>query len=136
MTTRTVYRVEHETEGYGPYLKMGTSEWSGEQYSETHEEVEGLHDAHESSDDHPGPRMDGLSWERTQDHVFGFDSRKDVDKWFKGFKRKLRAAGFVVRTYETPEDDWYPGDSGKQCIFRRDLSRVVDTNSVIGYRNN
>lgn len=137
--TRTVYRVEHKDEGHGPYLKLEPydDEDGGGTYMDftTHWEVSGLHRAHEGSDDHPGPRMDDLSWERTENHVFGFDERGLLDLWFKGFKRRLHAAGFVVRIYEAPEDSTFTGDSGKQCIFRKDLSTVVDTQSVIAYRS-
>ena len=135
MTTRTVYRVEHKDGGHGPYLKPESDEWDEERWFTVHDEVEGLHSAHERSKAHPGPRQDGLEYDRTEDHVHGFDSRKLLDKWFKGFKRKLHAAGYVVRVYEAPEDSWYPGDSGRQCIFRKDLSGVVDTQNIIAYRS-
>lgn len=136
MTTRTVYRVEHKEQGYGPYLKPEEDEneengWSA--YSETHWEVEGLHDAHENSDDHPGPRMDGLSWDRTDYHVFGFISRKSLDEWFKGFEHKLHAAGFVVNVYEASELTTHVGGSERQCIFVKHDSKLVDTQSVIAY---
>jgi hypothetical protein len=129
--------VEHEEHGYGPYLKP--EEFEDEDgissvYSETHWDVEGLHDAHENSDDHPGPRMDGLSWERTHYHVFGFISRETLDTWFKGFKRKLKAAGFVVRVYEASGLTTHVGESEKQCIFVKHEAKLVDTQSVIAYR--
>lgn len=133
MTTRTVYRVEHEQGGYGPYLRLERNIWSEEEDFDVHYDVEGLHDAHERSDAHPGPRSDGLSWERTHHHVFGFDKRELADTWFKGFKRKLHAAGFVVRVYEAPEDTTFTGESGKQCIFVKQDARLVDTQSVIAY---
>lgn len=140
MNTRTVYRVEHAEEGYGPYLKYVPEEedefgdTSGG-YADMHWEVEGLHDAHEESDAHPGPRQDGLSQERTYGHCHGFDSRELADKWFKGFKRKLHAAGFVVNIYEAPEESTFTSDSGKQTIFKKDSSKLVDTQSVIRYRS-
>lgn len=136
--TRTVYRIEHKDEGYGPYLKMVTEEYEDDDdltYSDVHYEVEGLHDAHERSRAHPGPRDDGLNRGRTDDHVHGFDSRELADKWFKGFKRKLKAAGFVVNVYEAPEDSTITGESGKQTIFLKNKSRLVDTQSVIRYRS-
>lgn len=137
MTTRTVYRVEHKEHGYGPYLKPDKFyDEDGDFYDEdftTHYDVDGLHDAHNDSDDHPGPRCENLNFERTYQHVFGFDERKLADAWFKGFKRKLHAAGFVVNVYEAPAGSTFTGDSGRQCIFRKDLSRLVDTQSVIAY---
>lgn len=136
METCTVYRVEHKTEGHGPYLKFIEEEDdNGEsyRYSGSHDEVAGLHSAHEASDDHPGPAGDGLYPYMRDEHVHGFDSREKLDTWFAGFKRKLDRAGFVVNVYKAPFDSWYPSDSGKQCIFRKDLSTLVDTQSVIGY---
>ena len=130
MKTRTVYRVEHEVEGYGPYLKVDE-----DMDFSPHEDVKGLHDAHEASNSHPGPRMDGLSYERTHRHVHGFDTRSLLDEWFAGFKRKLKSAGFVVRVYEAPAESTFTGESGRQCIFRKDMSRLVDTQSVIAYRS-
>lgn len=139
-STRTIYRIEHKDEGYGPYLKMVTEEFNDEDYddltySDVHYEVEGLHDAHERSTAHPGPRDDGLGRCRTDDHVHGFDSRELADKWFKGFKWKLKAAGFVVNVYEAPEDSTFTSDSGKQTIFLKNRSRLVDTQSILRYRS-
>lgn len=126
---RTVYRVEHEEHGHGPYLKPDNEDPG---YSSAHWEIDGLHDAHEASKAHPGPRQDGLGWDIiTDSHVHGFDSRELLDKWFSGFKRKLHEAGYVIRVFEAPEQSTFTSDSGKQTIFIKHLSRVVDTLPVV-----
>lgn len=137
MSTRTVYRVEHKEHGYGPYPKFvpDMEDEDGGGYADMHWEIEGLHDAHEESTAHPGPRQDGLSGYRTYDHFHGFDSRELADKWFKGFKRKLSAAGFVVNVYEAPAESTITSRSGKQTIFLKSEAKIVDTQSVVRYRS-
>lgn len=123
---RTIYRVEHKDHGHGPYLKLDED---GD--NSTHHEVDGLHDAHEGSKAHPGPRGDGLSWEISHYHVHGFDSRQKLDKWFKGFKRKLHAAGYVIRVFEALDESTFTSDSGKQTIFIKNDATLVDTMAVV-----
>lgn len=123
---RTVYRVEHKDHGHGPYLRPDED---GD--NDVHYEIAGLHDAHEGSTAHPGPRGDGLSWELSRHHVHGFDSRAKLDRWFTGFKRKLHAAGYVIRVFEALDESTYTSDSGRQTIFVKAEAKVVDTMSVV-----
>jgi hypothetical protein len=128
LQTELVFRVEHKLEGYGPYIHAN---------GDAHGEVAGLHYAHGSSVAHPGPLSpkEELTQVLRIGHSFGFPSRAALDKWFAGFKRKLHAAGFVIRTYEAPSDTTYHSNSGKQVIFMRDLSDVVDTEPAVRYRS-
>ena len=117
MKTITIHRVEHREEYHGPYLDNDR---------DTYYEIPGLHQAHGSSKSHPGPRMDEeIGWAFGVEHSFGFGSREQLDKWFKGFKRKLAAKDFVIRVYEAPFDTTTVTDH--QAIFIRDDSRLVDT---------
>ena len=118
-----VYRVEHVEHGNGPYIRKDRGiNWC----------IRGLHDAHQASSDHPGPKQDGL-WMALNEykHVFGFPTREAADWWFKNFKHKLKAEGFVVNVYES--EYVRVSDSGKQCIFEKNPERLIDTQSVIGY---
>ena len=120
-----VYRVEHVEHGNGPYIRKDTGiNWS----------IAGLHQSHQG-DSHPGPHGDGLSkyFEQCK-HVFGFPSREAADWWFKNFKQKLNREHFVVNVYDVDEDAVRVGNSGKQCIFEKKKAKLVDTQSVIGYR--
>jgi hypothetical protein len=91
--------------------------------------------AHNWSKAHPGPRHDSEQLGHLMNgHSFGFPSRDKADKWFKGFKRALKAAGFVVNVYEAPADSTHVSLSGKQAIFLKSKAKRVDTQSVIAYR--
>jgi len=116
--TTTVYRVEHSVTGEGPYIRSNRdTNWDA---------VPGLHRAHNMSDAHPGPYADDVVGRKLRDeHSFGFSSREQLDKWFKGFKKKLHTAGFVIRVFEAPEDTTVI--SGHQTIFVKDDSKVVQT---------
>ena len=119
-----VFRVEHKIDGNGPYIEAdGSLNWN----------VGGLHDAHQHSDKHPGPRTDGLDWALYYWHSFGFPHRPASDWWFKNFKQKLHRAGYVVNVYECNEEDVVTSTSRKQCIFEKKKAKLVDTQSVIGY---
>lgn len=118
---KTIYRVEHREHGHGPYLDNDRDMYWG---------IEGLHDAHEGSRKHPGPRGDsGLDWDWSERQRFGFGSRKRLDEWFKGFKRKLHEAGFVIRVYEAPDET--TSISEHQALFIKEDSRLVETIPVV-----
>lgn len=119
---KTVYRVEHREHGYGPYIDNDM---------DTHHPIDGLHDAHQRSNVHPGPRGDSdLSWDFVGGtHRFGFASRKQLDKWFKGFKRKLHEAGFVIRVFEAPDETTVIGE--RQAIFIKEEAKLVATLPVV-----
>lgn len=127
---KTVYRVEHAEGGYGPYLKQEADE-DLSLYTETHYEVAGLHDAHRASVEHPPPGMDGLMWDITDEHVHGVDSLELLDTWFEGFHKELDKAGFVIRVYKAPKATTFTGESGKQTIFIKADSKVVDTLPIL-----
>jgi hypothetical protein len=61
----------------------------------------------------------------TEAHSFGFGTREQLDRWFKGFKRKLHKAGFVIRIYEAPDASTYISD--RQAIFVKADSNLVQT---------
>lgn len=118
MTTTTVYRVEHIATGEGPYIRSNRdTNWDA---------VPGLHRAHNMSDAHPGPYADDtIGYVLRDEHSFGFSSRKQLDKWFKGFKKKLHAGNFVIRIFEAPADTTVISDF--QAIFVKDDARLIQT---------
>lgn len=118
MDTVTVYRVEHRITEDGPYVfQNGDTNWDA---------VSGLHRAHNGSTIHPGPYGDTvIGMQLTHDHSFGFGSRAQLDAWFKGFKKKLHAADFVIRVFEAPAIS--TTISGFQAIFVKDESRLIET---------
>lgn len=119
--TSTVYRVEHETDGCGPYRMA---------YIHT-----GLADAHLGSVEHPTPCMESFDyfWNIPEEALFGCPSREKLDQWFKGFKQVLAREGFVVRVYECPEDSVHVFPSGKQVYFNKETASRIDTQSLMAY---
>ena len=120
-----IYRVEHRDTTDGPYIRTDR---------ETNWTIEGLHRAHEGSPNHPGPMSESAIgwWKLREDHSFGFGSMDQLHAWFKGFKRKLHAAGFVVRVFET-RDDESTIITDHQAVFIREDAKMVDTLSVFRY---
>jgi hypothetical protein len=119
--TTTVYRVEHGVTGDGPYIRNDKG---------TNFVIGGLHEAHNGSTKHPGPYGDStVGWHLTEDHIFGFGTREQLDGWFKGFKRKLHEAGFVIRIFEAPDETTI--ESEFQTIFIREESELVQTIPVV-----
>ena len=119
----TVFRVEHKDVGNGPYIHAN---------GDLNRTIAGLHNAHQTSSKHPGPRTD-INAVLYYWHSFGFPHRPAADWWFKNFKQKLHREGYVINVYECNEEDVVVSESRKQCIFEKKKAKLVDTQSVIGY---
>lgn len=75
---------------------------------------------------HPSPWQDStINYRFNEGMVCGFESREALDKWFRGFKRKMDHHGFVIRVYEVPEGQYHIGLS--QVIFYKKNSKRLDT---------
>lgn len=118
MDTVTVYRVEHRITEDGPYvLRNGDTNW---------DTIPGLHRAHNGSVNHPGPYGDTtVGYVLDHNHSFGFGSRAQLDKWFKGFKKKLHKADYVIRVFEAPAISTTVSEF--QAIFVKAESKLIET---------
>lgn len=115
-----VWRVEHANNDVGPYVNIGYF-GSG---SLAYQVCLSLRDAHSTCTCHPPPSTDpGIDRPPFYEEICGFDSREKLDKWFHGFRGKLKAAGFVVNKYEVPEDAVVVGE--RQVIFDSDYAEFV-----------
>ncbi len=105
----TVYRVEHWESGRGPYSQcLG---WVLNDICASH-----------AGPAHPSTSEDGLSTCKP----CGFLSLETLRRWFKGWMRKLRAAGFVIIKLEVPPDAVFVGKSGKQVVFEASKAKLVE----------
>lgn len=120
---RTVYRVEHHELRIGPYACKSQG------YLKNNKVLKEILNSHDKDIvGHPGvldePEFDNdwsklghiFDWAepREGDYRFGFCTQKQMHKWFDDkCMELLKAAGFVVRTYEVEELIEFT----HQCIF-------------------
>jgi hypothetical protein len=105
-----VYRVEHRTDGSGPYNPRGADAPRMYRMAQEHQDP-----------DHPGPyEGDEFPWgfDVQDDHFFGFQSLDLLTAWFDGWLADLDRAGYRVATYKVPADAVVLGRH--QCVFERD----------------
>lgn len=110
-----VYRVEHKITGKGPY-RTPFSEEDVPKWAE-------MCQAHQCGG-HSSPLLDGIETFNTADFC-GFVSRKQLDKWFHGWKRWLTLWGYHIAVYEVPFDRVKFGRT--QVAFEIDCCSRVDT---------
>lgn len=100
-----VYRIESK-DGIGPYVSMHYREWTDR--------------CHEGPRT-PAPDLDGLPEDIPCGFYFGFESLKQLKKWF--FKKEienLAKIGFNINTYYIHKKHIMYG--GKQILFERSLA--------------
>lgn len=109
---RKIYRVEHITNGLGPYSQKKESEFFH------HEMVED----HSSGRSHPSLSQDfsinNISY-LIKNFIFGFTSQEKLLDWFGVYFEDLIKMGFQVKVYEVKSEDIIYSKSGKQCMFRK-----------------
>lgn len=105
-----VYRIEHETENYGPYNgKVDCNMWQSVN--------------HTAANGRPNPFMDNLNLE-AYDYC-GFKTITQLKRWFtKKERSNLKRLGFVVKVFDISEDKVKLGD--KQLLFRRSHAKLVE----------
>jgi hypothetical protein len=60
--------------------------------------------------------------------IFGFETRAQLDKWFKGWKLRLHRAGYVITRWEVdPTQIAYGHD---QLAFWQEHGKIVETMAV------
>ena len=109
-----VYRVENN-QGIGPYKV----------YPKPNSIME-LCEAHNSSRAHPAPGADpGLGVFMQKDYFCGFASEAVLKKWFHGWRKHLRTAGFHMAVYQARKVlvSKYTG----QVIFKKGLAKKTKT---------
>lgn len=112
MDNASVYRVQHQDTGNGPYNNGAHS----------------LHEmlyAHCDDESRPGPQNDGLPWDFPYSWLFGFDSKDDLAAWFDGWLEELDAHGYVVSLFSVPPADILRG--GHQVIFSHQAQEIART---------
>jgi hypothetical protein len=108
----TVYRVEHATGNYGPYKReLMANNIDCLRLSST------LCNAH-SNMEHPGILFDTM-FAVKESQVCGFESLQQLNRWFKGFGKALRKAGYVVKVYKVKE--YVKTLSGLQIAFEKPI---------------
>jgi len=120
-----VYRVEHKEDNGGPYRS--------DRFLEKMEDVHSTDKraSHPTrSDDFRQHLEDGvMTAEEFDTCVCGFLSFALFSRWFKGFKRELKRAGFVLRLFETGHV--FVGESERQIMFDREKAKLIGEKSVL-----
>jgi len=81
---------------------------------------------------HPIPTEDfDDNIENVRSYFFGFDSRKALDNWFKGFEQGLSERGAKIAVYTCPKDYVHIGKSGKQLIFKKEFAKRKATLDLV-----
>lgn len=104
-----VFRYENKN-GVGPY----TADW--EEWG-TKASSFWLASSH-AGEKHPSPRMDGIE-KSGKNYVCGCPSAAALSEWFSGWEAVLLRNGFVVKTYDIPDEEVFIGKSGLQVVFKR-----------------
>jgi hypothetical protein len=120
-----VYRIEHPSDGKGPYSgrsdyeKEGVQDWLDGDFEE-------LHQAHDPfSTPHPlVNEIDGFE----RGDLCGCESLDKLRDWFKGFLDSLHDCGFVVVTYEVPAEHVHT--DGLQVCFSPAHGTKCKTESI------
>lgn len=99
-----IYRVERL--GLGPYYKRP---------------IENMLWAHDSPKTHPTPYEERIA--DLPDFRCGSITLDHLKIWFKGWRNKLRMAGFRLKVYEIPHKYVRIGD--KQLIFDKDFAKEI-----------
>lgn len=73
--------------------------------------------AHYDRDKYPNPYYDTGLYGINEGEYCAFGSREELDKWFYGFKKHLKEAGFRIAEYLVPEHKIRRG--AKQVVFNR-----------------
>ncbi len=120
-----VYRIEHPSDGIGPY-----SSRNGQDTEELRDWLNGdsaeLHRAHDPRST-PHPLVSEIDDFRIG-FLCGCESIEKLRDWFRGFLDSLHDCGFVVVTYEVPEE--YVHTDGLQVCFPPEHGTKVETESI------
>lgn len=110
-----VYRVEHPSDGVGPY----SYRWWG--VTDLYQEL----CQHRHNNGRPGPTNDILGWNdwSCTGYRFGFLLLSDLRMWFDNCLRELRKYKFVVAVYEADDDNIMLGTM--QVAFEYDSARRI-----------
>ena len=103
-------------------------------YGDDHSAISEMIYAH-NSDRHPGPRnpISGLHLTWSMGQLFGFRDRKQLDRWFKGWKHRLHDAGYVIKVLKVSEDQICHGDR-QLCFWPEGVVEEVETFSTVRNR--
>jgi hypothetical protein len=80
-----VYRLEHSTDGCGPYNGRHKYNTQERKMNESH---------HIQLATHPSPEADGIAMRDS--YLCGFASLQSLRQWFKGFLKPLLAKGYQI----------------------------------------
>lgn len=113
-----VLRVEHESDGKGPYHRGGAYHCDFD-----------LYQAKSSFPPrHPTPFAEGLQCHpvyRCRGPLYGFADRQSAISWFGPAAKELSEMGYVLAEYEV--DPAAVGQGAKQVIFNPKAARKVAT---------
>lgn len=110
-----VYRIEHETENYGPYNgKIDCNMWQSVN--------------HTAANGRPNPYADNWIILEVTDYC-GFKTLTQLKRWFtKKERSNLKKLGFVVKVFDISEDKVKLGD--KQVVFKRDDAKLINSVAI------
>ena len=105
-----VFRIESGL-GHGPYSRPSDVEdwWDSSLIGRRHR-----------NEKHPAPWQEGLE---VNDRFCGFAVIENLKDWFRGWRTKLRRAGFFMTIYEVPHGACEIGE--RQLVFDRDQATLV-----------
>ncbi|USL85104.1 hypothetical protein [Arthrobacter phage SWEP2] len=115
-----VYRVEHCSNGCGPYNPRGEAPFVWE-----------MVDAHGNDPERPGPfALDEFPdmFDLTTEYIFGFHTMALLSAWFGGWEAELNECGYRIAVYRVPASAVVQGRT--QCVFRLDRARRRATQSL------
>lgn len=130
-----LYRVEHGTDGKGPYQFFSINTRADEIRDELVGEIGAAHNDFWHRDarvKHPGPHQDGLGYMGLDngDWLFACTSIETLHQWFAGYGERLRGSGFVVSVIDADNDYVRIGNTKRQAIYDPDYASVTGTREI------
>lgn len=141
MAKVSVFRLEHEKLGIGPFMAHHHFDDCDLSYDEM-DRIASICDkmANEwhtiechSLKTFPIPRNDALAFMKDH-HFFGATTLNTLKKWFNhrfNYFNELFDAGFTVREYEVSSTYVHPGKSGTQVMFNREKAKMVKDHTML-----
>ena len=120
-----VFRIEHPFDGKGPY-QTSFSDW---------EELSWVlcdrHSGYKNKEQRPAmatEQWNGDIWDFCtyygEKSKFAFETVKELRAWFRGWMKKMKEYGFVIREYEIHPQNMLRGT--KQIVFAQTNTHVAE----------
>jgi hypothetical protein len=118
------YRVEHPECNHGPYI-TGECEW------DAHLDLADLLCKEHDGDGlcHPSPSGEGIY--HGDDALCSLRTKPEIYRWFENFIDLLNEEGYVLSTYDVPDDLALTTPRARQVLWCRDYVTLIERERLV-----